>query len=143
VINSWSRRTAPCCLSAVGFRPALPAPDKELSPHPALQLRLLLAFSHSPSFDFESLLLSLRFSECPEFLDPFPLSSGFPEALDGRYSVGYYGSAAPTRSLVTCPPIPSGSSCRFRRCSHSNFSVSLRCPSVTLVTCAQAREAYP
>jgi hypothetical protein len=24
----WSRRTAPCCLSAVGFRPALPTPDK-------------------------------------------------------------------------------------------------------------------
>jgi len=27
-VQAWSRRTAPCCLSAVGFRPALPAPDK-------------------------------------------------------------------------------------------------------------------
>jgi len=47
-------------------------------------------------------------------------------------------------ALVTCPPIPfSGSSCSFQRCSHSNFSVSLRCPSVTLMTCEQVREAYP
>jgi len=38
----------PCCLSTVDFRPALPAPDKELSPHPAVQFRLLYAFSHSP-----------------------------------------------------------------------------------------------
>src|SRR5207244_13352606 len=35
VLEKWSRRTAPCCLSAVGFRPALPTPDKHLSAHPA------------------------------------------------------------------------------------------------------------
>ena len=28
VVAGWSRRTAPCCFSAVGFRPALPTPDK-------------------------------------------------------------------------------------------------------------------
>src|SRR6266566_9485123 len=38
----------PCCLSTVDFRPALPAPDKYLSAHPAVQFRLLSAFSHSP-----------------------------------------------------------------------------------------------
>ena len=53
----------------------------------------------------EPIALPLGFL-CPEFLDPFPLSSAFPDALDGRDSVGYYGSAAPTRALVTYPLIP-------------------------------------
>ena len=53
----------------------------------------------------EPIALPLGFL-CPECLDPFPLSSGFPDALDGRDSVGYYGSAAPTRALVTSPLIP-------------------------------------
>ena len=44
------RRTAPCCISAVGFRPALPAPDKHVSAHPAFQIRLeFLPFSPSYS----------------------------------------------------------------------------------------------
>jgi len=46
-------------------------------------------------------------------------------------------------ALATCPPIPVGSACSFQRCSLSNFSVSLRCLSVFLLTCEQAREAYP
>src|SRR2546426_1279132 len=74
-------------------------------------------------------------------LDPFPLCPAFPDSLDGCDSVEYYGSAVPPRALVTCPPIPSGSSCRFRRCSHSHFSVSLRYPSVTLLPDESGREA--
>jgi hypothetical protein len=73
----------------------------------------------------------------------FPLCLAFPDSLVGRDSHEYYGSAAPTRALVTYPPIHVGSSCRFRRCSPSNFSVNLRYPSVVLMTCEQAREAYP
>jgi hypothetical protein len=103
----------------------------------------LRIFAFSIAFGYESLLLSLRRSECPECLDPFPLCLAFPDSLVGRDSHEYYGSAAPTRAFVTSPPIPVGSSCRFRRCSPSNFSVNLRYPSVILMTCAQAREAYP
>ena len=73
----------------------------------------------------------------------FPLCLAFPDSLVGRDSHEYYGSAAPTRALVTYPPIHVGSSCRFRRCSPSHFSVNLRYPSVILMTCEQAREAYP
>ena len=72
-----------------------------------------------------------------------PLCPALPDSLDGRHSVEYYGSAAPTSALVTSPPIHVGSSCRFRRCSSGNFSASFRCPSVTLMTCEQAREASP
>ena len=55
-----------------------------------------IPFSHFSSCWFqEPTALPLGFV-CPEFLDPFPLSSSFLEALDGRDSVGYYGSAAPT-----------------------------------------------
>src|SRR5262252_7361344 len=74
----------------------------------------------------------------------FPLCPAFPDSLDGRNSVEYYGSAAPTRALVSCPPILSqGSPCWFRCCSHSMFSVSLRYLSVILKVCEQTREAYP
>jgi hypothetical protein len=34
----------PCCLSIVEFRPALSAPDKSLSPHPAVPFRLVSHF---------------------------------------------------------------------------------------------------
>src|SRR5215470_13658883 len=84
----------------------------------------LRIFAFSLAFGYESLLLSLRRSECPECLDPFPLCLAFPDSLVGRDSHEYYGSAAPTRALVTYPPIHVGSSCRFRRCSPSNFSVN-------------------
>ena len=62
------------------------------------------AFSHSPPFGYESLLLSLWVSECPEFLDHFPLCPALPDSLDGRHSVEYYGSAAPLLALATSPP---------------------------------------
>jgi hypothetical protein len=39
--QGWGRRTAPCCLSAVGFRPAPPTPDRRLSAHPAFQPPML------------------------------------------------------------------------------------------------------
>ena len=68
-----------------------------------------------------------------------PLCPALPDSLDGRHSVEYYGSAAPTSALVTSPPIHVGSSCRFRRCSSGNFSASFRCPSVTLVGRRKAR----
>ena len=47
--SEWESKEAPCCLSAVGFIPALPAPDKHVSAHPAVQLRLHDSFSHSYS----------------------------------------------------------------------------------------------
>src|SRR5262245_32117172 len=62
----------------------------------------------------------------------FALCAVFPDSLDGRDSVEYYGFAAPLRALATYPPILVGSSLRFRRCSHSNFFVSRRYPSVSL-----------
>src|SRR5499427_6175936 len=52
----------------------------------------------------------------------FALCPAFPDSLVGRYPHDYYGAAAPPRALVTYPPIHVGSSCRFRHCSHSNFS---------------------
>src|SRR5262249_33172847 len=58
------------------------------------------------AFGFESILLSLQRSECPEFLNPFLLCPALPDSLDGRDSVEYYGFGAPTRALVTYPPIP-------------------------------------
>jgi hypothetical protein len=75
-------------------------------------------------------------------LDPFPLCPALPDSLVGRDSHEYYGSAAPPLALATYPPTLCREPGRFRRCSHSNFSVSLRYPSVILVTCEQAREAY-
>jgi len=93
-------KEAPCCLSAVGF---LPAPTRTgqapLSasggPTPAAY-----AFSHdtSPSVP-DSILLSLRISPCPEFLGPLPLCPAFPDSLDGRDPVEYYGPALPARSI--------------------------------------------
>ena len=143
-VNHGVEGRRPCCLSTVDFRPALPAPDKYLSAHPVVQFRLLSAFSPSPfPLVSGSILLPVRDSSCPECLDPFPLCLAFPDSLVGRDSHEYYGSAAPTRAFVTYPPIHVGSSCRFRRCSPSNFSVNLRYPSVILMTCEQAREAYP
>ncbi len=58
------------------------------------------------AFGFESILLSLQRSECPEFLNPFLLCPALPDSLDGRDSVEYYGFGALTRALVTYPPIP-------------------------------------
>ena len=55
----------------------------------------LRIFAFSIAFGYESLLLSLRRSECPECLDPFPLWQPFSASLDGRDAVEYYGSAAP------------------------------------------------
>jgi hypothetical protein len=49
-------------------------------------------------------VLSLGFFLCPESLDPFPLCLAFPDSLDGRHSVEYYGSAAPLLALATSPP---------------------------------------
>ena len=39
-------------------------------------------------------------------LDPFALCPAFPDALDGRHSIDYYGSAAPASPLAICPPTP-------------------------------------
>ena len=74
----------------------------------------------------------------------FALCPALPDSLGGRHSTDYYGSAAPPVALATSPPtLFPGSQRRFRRCSHSTFSVSLRYPSVVLKACEQAREAYP
>jgi hypothetical protein len=42
---------------------------------------------------------------CPVCLDPFALCRPLSDALGGRYSTDYYGSAVPVRALATCPPI--------------------------------------
>jgi len=85
-------------------------------------------FSHCTCvLRYDSLLLSVRLFECPEFLDPFPLCPVLPDSLDGRNSVEYYGSAAPPMALATyLPTLLPGSQQRFRRCSQSNLSVDLR-----------------
>jgi hypothetical protein len=62
-------------------------------------------FAFSVAFGSESILLSLWRSECPEFLDPFPLCLAFPDSLDGRNAVEYYGSAAPPLVLAAYSPI--------------------------------------
>jgi len=43
----WSRRAAPCCIPAVGFRPALPTPDKHVSAHPAFQPTMFVRLTHN------------------------------------------------------------------------------------------------
>ncbi len=42
------------------------------------------------------------------YVDPFALYPAFPDALGGRNSTDYYGSAAPVTPLAICPPTPSG-----------------------------------
>jgi len=39
------------------------------------------------------------------YIDPFALCPALPDSLDGRYSIDYYGSAAPIKALATYPPI--------------------------------------
>jgi hypothetical protein len=127
-----------------GFPPSAPRTGQGAFTTSGAPTPAACAFSH-----LSHLTLAIAYcypfwcSWCPEFLDPFALCPALPDSLGGRDSTDYYGSAAPTSALVTYPPIHMGSSCRFRRCSSGNFSVSCRCPSVTLMTCVQAREAYP
>src|SRR5215471_15175056 len=60
-------------------------------------------------------------------LPPVPGSSGLP----GRASLRrVLRVRCPHTSIGDLSTYPEGSSCEFRRCSHSNFSVNLRCPSV-------------
>src|SRR5262249_53907440 len=84
-------------------------------------------------------------SVCPEFLDPFPLFSGFPETLDGRHSVGYFGSAIPAQSIGDLSTYPhSGKLCTASGFhSHSMFSVSRRCPSVPLRPASRPGKLVP
>ena len=64
------------------------------------------AFSHHTlSFGYDSILLSLWFSDARNVLDPFALRPALPASLGGRDSTDYYGSAAPTKALATSPPI--------------------------------------
>ncbi len=138
----WSRRTASVLPLSSGIPPSAPRTGQVAFTTSGGPIPAASAFSHIlHAVGYESLVLSLWFFLCPECLDPFPLCPAFPDSLDGRDSVEYYGSAAPASALVTYPPIHEGSSCRFRRCSRSNFSVSRRYPSVILMTCEQAREA--
>jgi hypothetical protein len=92
----WTRHGVegrrPCCLSAVEFRPALPAPDKELAPHPAVQLRLLAHFRIVLlPFVSDSLLLSVRLSNARNGSTPLPC-----------------GRLSRTPWVVGTPPPPTG-----------------------------------
>ena len=139
-----SRRTASMLPLSSGIPPSAPHTGQVAFTTSGAPTPAACAFSHIlHTFGYESLLLSRWFFLCPECLDPFPLCPAFPDSLVGRDSHEYYGSAAPLLALATCPPTLYREPWRFRRCSHSNFSVSRRCPSVTLQTCEQAREAYP
>jgi hypothetical protein len=77
----------------------------------------------------------------PGISRPLPLHPAFPDSLDGRYPVEYYWPAVPPLALATSPPTLCREPGGFRRCSPSNFSVSLRYLSVALMTCEQARGA--
>ena len=67
----------------------------------------LRMFAFSIAFGYESLLLSLRRSECPECLDPFPLCLAFPDSLVGRDSHEYYeGSVTMSLSAFRRSRIP-------------------------------------
>jgi len=143
MLRIWSRMRAPCIFTmSVSPKP---------SPHRTSTFQhirrsnsgWLPIFARTIPFGSEGLLPSRQVLSRPECLDPFPLCLAFPDALDGRYAVEYYGSAAPDEALASSPPIPRGSFIRFRRCSCSNFSVSRRYLSVILLTCEQAREVNP
>ena len=143
-LERWSRRTASVLPLDSGFPPSAPRTGQVAFTTSGAPIPATSAFSHIlPAVGFESLVLSRWLFLCPECLDPFALHPALSDSLGGRHSTDYYGSAAPTRALVTSPPIHMGSSCRFRRCSHSNFPIGCRYPSVILQTCEQAREAYP
>src|SRR5262245_7779451 len=143
-LERWSRRTASVLPFDSGFPPSAPRTGQVAFTTSGAPIPATSAFSHIlPAVGFESLVLSRWLFLCPECLDPFALHPALSDSLGGRHSTDYYGSAAPTRALVTSPPIHMGSSCRFRRCSHSNFPIGCRYPSVILQTCEQAREAYP
>src|SRR5215510_3351008 len=143
-LQRWSRRTASVLPFDSGFPPSAPRTGQVAFTTSGAPIPATSAFSHIlPAVGFESLVLSRWLFLCPECLDPFALHPALSDSLGGRHSTDYYGSAAPTRALVTSPPIHMGSSCRFRRCSHSNFPIGCRYPSVILQTCEQAREAYP
>src|SRR5215510_14689903 len=143
-LQRWSRRTASVLPFDSGFPPSAPRTGQVAFTTSGAPIPATSAFSHIlPAVGFESLVLSRWLFLCPECLDPFALHPALSDSLGGRHSTDYYGSAAPTRALVTSPPIHMGSSCRFRRCSHSNFPIGCRYPSVILQTCEQAREASP
>jgi hypothetical protein len=143
-LQRWSRRTASMLPLSSGIPPSAPRTGQVAFTTSGAPIPATSAFSHIlPAVGCESLVLSRWLFLCPECLDPFALHPALPDSLGGRHSTDYYGSAAPTRALVTSPPIHMGSSCRFRRCSHSNFPIGCRYPSVILQACEQAREAYP
>src|SRR2546430_385734 len=138
----WSRRTASVLPLSSGIPPSAPRTGQVAFTTSGGPIPAASAFSHIlHAVGSESLVLSLWFFLCPEWLDPFPLCPALPDSLDGRDSVENYGSAAPLLALPTYPPTLCREPGRFRRCSHSNFSISLRYFSVILETCEQAREA--
>ena len=130
-----SRRTAPCCVSAVGFRPALPTPDQHVSAHPAFQFRLGV-FPFSPSYSpfVSSLLLPVRFLSARNVSTPSPcvrLSRTPWVVVTPPTTTGPLPLLHHWRS-VRLPRV--GRCSRFRRCSHSTFSVSFRYPSAILMS---------
>src|SRR5262245_41728549 len=66
-VNLWNvgvEGRRPCCLAAVEFRPALPTPDRWLSPHPAFQPTM---FGSSLPGSMMHLQVTL-FTECPRLV---------------------------------------------------------------------------
>jgi hypothetical protein len=51
--------------------------------------------------------------------------TALPVTLGGRHSTGYYGLSAPLLVLALSQPTRTGTSERFRRCSHRKFCAAV------------------
>src|SRR5262249_18324768 len=75
----WSRRTASMLPLDSGFPPSAPRTGQVAFPTSGGSIPAALRiFAFSIAFGYESLVLSLRRSECPECLDPLPKPAGSP-----------------------------------------------------------------
>src|SRR5882672_6075603 len=105
-LSRCESKEAPCCLSTVGFIPALTrtgqAPFRASGgPTPADEA----SFSHAYSpFVVAAYCCPSGFG-MPGMSRPLPLWQPCSASLNGRDAVEYDGSAAPCVALVTCPPL--------------------------------------
>jgi hypothetical protein len=141
--TAWSRRTASMLPCDSGFPPSAPRTGQVAfttsgAPIPAASRIFALVSPHVS----DSILLPVLVFGVPGMSRPLPPVSSSP-GLPGRASFRrVIRVRCPHKSIGDLSTYPEGSSCGFRRCSSSTLSVFFRCPSVTLVTCEQVREAY-